>query len=222
MADSRPPEETSKLLERLARGDRTVLGPLLARHGDRLHALAREHRRRYKLNEAEYGDDDAAIEALFALWEQAKAGKLSTLATREGYWKAVGEAVKRKVRAAWDRLRRKKRGGSGIPHSGRRAPADGAEAGEPAARALPRRSSLDEVDEELPSVPPLQERVDDADELRHFLERLDGQYLREIVLLVLEGYTREEIAQRLGTTSRTVRRKLARIGRILGESGYGP
>jgi hypothetical protein len=88
--------------------------------------MAREQRRCYGLSEAEYGDDDAVIDALFALWEHAKAGRLSPIGTRAGYWKRLGAILKRTVRLARDRLRRKKRGGSGIPHSGRRRPAEGA------------------------------------------------------------------------------------------------
>lgn len=221
MVDPRPPEETPDLVDRLARGDRTVFDLLLNRHGKRLVKMAEVQRRRYGLSEAEYGDDDAVIEALIALWRPAEAGKLSSLATREGDWKKIKAIVKRMVRRARDRLRRKRRGGSGVPRSGMRWSLEGTASDGPAPRALPRRSYFDELEEELPPLPSIERWVDDADEFRHFLDRLDGRHLRETLLLTWEGFTSQEIAERLGIADRTVRRKIVRIRQIAQECGFG-
>jgi DNA-directed RNA polymerase specialized sigma24 family protein len=51
------------------------------------------------------------------------------------------------------------------------------------------------------------------EELHRRLALLDGEMLRDVALLRLQGYTNLEIAQRLGIAERTVRRKINRIRR---------
>ena len=51
------------------------------------------------------------------------------------------------------------------------------------------------------------------DELFHRLARLEDEMLRDVALLRLQGFTYLEIAQRLGVSERTVRRKIQRIRR---------
>ena len=50
-----------------------------------------------------------------------------------------------------------------------------------------------------------------VDEYRRLRDRLAGEALRQVLDLRLQGYTREEIAERLGCAERTVRRKLELI-----------
>ncbi len=50
-----------------------------------------------------------------------------------------------------------------------------------------------------------------AEESQRLLDKLDDDTLRQIALWKMEGYTHEEIATRLGCTSRTIKRKLQLI-----------
>ena len=50
-----------------------------------------------------------------------------------------------------------------------------------------------------------------ADELGRLLDGLGDETLRRVAHLRLEGYSNEEVAQRLGCTLRSVERKLERI-----------
>jgi DNA-directed RNA polymerase specialized sigma24 family protein len=55
-----------------------------------------------------------------------------------------------------------------------------------------------------------------ADETTHLLDRLGDDNLRQIALWRMEGYTRDEIATRLGCARRTVARRLDLIREIWG------
>ena len=55
-----------------------------------------------------------------------------------------------------------------------------------------------------------------ADETAHLLDRLGDAALRQIALWRMEGYTSDEIADRLGCARRTVARRLDLIRQIWG------
>jgi DNA-directed RNA polymerase specialized sigma24 family protein len=55
-----------------------------------------------------------------------------------------------------------------------------------------------------------------AEECRRLLGLLDDDALRSVALWKMEGYTSEEIAERLGCAPRTVERKLRLIRRLWG------
>jgi DNA-directed RNA polymerase specialized sigma24 family protein len=58
-----------------------------------------------------------------------------------------------------------------------------------------------------------------ADELRRLLEILDDDLLRQLALLRMEGYSNEQIAERLGCGLRSVERKLAIIRKAWERAG---
>ena len=59
--------------------------------------------------------------------------------------------------------------------------------------------------------PTPEEAAETADECRRLLDLLDDPELRQIALWKVEGYTNEEIADRLDCVARTVERKVSRI-----------
>jgi RNA polymerase sigma factor (sigma-70 family) len=221
VTNSSTPQDTPGLLARIDRGDLSAIDPLVNRHHDRILALADELRHRYGLSEAEYGPEDIVSDALLALWEQAAARKLAPFRTREEYWRWIRASLRGKVRQVRDRLRRKKRGGSGIARpAGPPYPARDQARG-PGIPGLRIRPLLDELDEQLPPVPPMERWVDDRDEFLSILEHLRGPMVREVLLLTYEGHTADEISRRLGIATRTVRRKLVLIRLTLEELGFG-
>jgi DNA-directed RNA polymerase specialized sigma24 family protein len=56
--------------------------------------------------------------------------------------------------------------------------------------------------------------VQAADELRRLLVLLDEQELKEVALAKMEGYTNDEIGERLGKSKSSVERKLRLIRKI--------
>jgi DNA-directed RNA polymerase specialized sigma24 family protein len=58
-----------------------------------------------------------------------------------------------------------------------------------------------------------------AEECKRLLEALDNAELRQVAVWKMEGYTVEEIAQRLGCVERTVERKLKVIRSIWKSKG---
>jgi hypothetical protein len=61
--------------------------------------------------------------------------------------------------------------------------------------------------------------LDQADECRSLLGQLRDDSLRAVALLRMEGYTSEEVSERLGLSLRTVARKLELIRRTWTEKG---
>ena len=59
--------------------------------------------------------------------------------------------------------------------------------------------------------PTPEEASEVADECRRLLDLLDEPELRQIALWKVEGYTHEEIAERLDCVPRTIERKVSRI-----------
>ncbi len=53
-----------------------------------------------------------------------------------------------------------------------------------------------------------------AEEFRRLLDRLGDEQLRQIALQRMEGYTGDEIAERLGCARRTVARRLELIRQL--------
>ena len=221
MSTSDPPEDTSKLVERLDRGDLTVVDALLGRHYERMLAMAREERRRYRVSEAEYGDDDAVNDVFLTICRLVNTRNLAPAKTRMGFWKRIRAMLKSKVRLASDRLRRKKRGGNedastntrALPPSHKVQPATGREG-----RIVSLFQALDQI---VAPLPPAEKWVQDEDELRHLLKCLAGEKERRILVLTLEGYSQEEIARRLGVATITVRRKLVLIRQTMEALNFG-
>jgi DNA-directed RNA polymerase specialized sigma24 family protein len=61
-----------------------------------------------------------------------------------------------------------------------------------------------------------------ADEIDHFMARLDDDQLRQIAVWKMEGRTNEEISSLASCSLRTVANKLTLIRRVLNETSNGP
>jgi RNA polymerase sigma factor (sigma-70 family) len=72
-------------------------------------------------------------------------------------------------------------------------------------------ASEQELEQLLSREPTPEEASEVADECRRLLDVLDEPELRQVALWKVEGYTNEEIAERLDCVPRTVERKLSRI-----------
>jgi hypothetical protein len=162
----------------------------------RVH-LARARLRAARRAGAVEDEEDAALSAFDSFCRGAAAGRFPQLADRDGLWRLLVVITLRKVMAQVGRQSARKRGGGRLVGESAVIGGDAAEA-----RGLD-RIAADEPGPEMAAMV-----IGEYSRLR---DRLGSEALRPMLDLRLQGYTREEIADRLGCTERTVRRKLELI-----------
>ena len=133
-------------------------------------------------------------------------GRFTELGDRDDLWKLLVVITARKAAAQRDRRRALKRGGAfsrvDRAHSG---PEGNSEQGDGLLAHLVGQEPTPEFAAMV------------AEETRRLLARLEDEQLRQIALDRMEGYTTEEIAERLGCARRTVARRLDLIRTIWSE-----
>jgi len=139
-------------------------------------------------------EEDAALSAFDSFCRGATTGRFPQLADRDDLWRLLVVITVRKVLGQLKRQAARKRGGSRLAGESALIRADAAEYG-----------GLDLIAGNEPS-PDLAALV--IDEYRRLRDGLRTDALRQVLDLRLEGYTRGEIAQRLGCAERAVKRKL--------------
>lgn len=182
-------------LAKLREGDSAVAQRIWERYFQELVRLAR--RRMASLPRRIADEEDLALSAMDSFVRGAKAGRFPRLDDETELWQLLVVITARKVsdqrrrHFAVRRNRGKVRGESVFHHPGAdEAPGIGdAEGSEP--------------------TPEFAAQM--ADECRMLMEKLDDPLLREIAGWKMEGFSNEEIAERLGRNVRTVERKLALI-----------
>jgi DNA-directed RNA polymerase specialized sigma24 family protein len=160
---------------------------LWERYFHRLVHLARARLRAARKGGTIEDEEDAALSAFDSFCRGTARGRFPQLADRDDLWRLLVVITVRKVFGQFERHGAQKRGG------GQRiaSTADG--------------DRLDGLIGIEPS-PELAALV--ADEYRRLRDGLRTEALRQVLDLRLEGYTREEIAERLGCAERAVKRKL--------------
>jgi RNA polymerase sigma factor (sigma-70 family) len=142
-------------------------------------------------------EEDLALSAIDSFFRRAARGEFPQLSHRHELWSLLVTIVIRKSANRLKKERRLKRGGTKLrlplPHDGDSS-----------------RKSLPELMADEPAPEVLAEL---NEELQRRLALLDGEMLRDVALLRLQGFTNVEIAERLGIAERTVRRKINRIRR---------
>jgi len=146
-------------------------------------------------------EEDVALSVLRCFCEGAARGQFATLVNRGDLWQLLATITGRKVIDQQRHLNQQKRGGG-------RVRGDSVLMG-----SLDDCSSIgfDQFrgDAATPEV-----LVIAAEEFQRLMSLLDDDRMRQIAQSKLEGYTNEEIAQRLGLACRSIERKLQRIRQI--------
>jgi DNA-directed RNA polymerase specialized sigma24 family protein len=194
----------TRWIDELKGGDAAAAQPLWERYFTRLVQLARTRLRSTRRPGAVEDEEDAALSAFNSFCTGAARGRFPLLSDRDDLWRLLVVITARKAFAQVQRRTRQKRGGghvvveSALPGAGE----DGAGAG------------LDFLAGPEPT-PEFAAMV--AEEYRRLLEALDDESLRRVALDRMEGYTNDEIADRLGCARRTVARRLDLIRKIWSE-----
>src|SRR5437763_15051989 len=174
----------SNWLHALPVGDPEAAQKLWERYFQRLISLARS-RLRGAPRRAE-DEEDVALSAFDSFCRGAEAGRFPRLADRDDLWRLLVVITARKALHLVRDERRQKRGGE----------------------TLSPPTALEQVVGQEPT-PEFAAQV--ADECRRLLDSLGDEGLRSLAVWKMEGYTNDEIADRLGCASRTVERKLRLI-----------
>lgn len=134
------------------------------------------------LPRAVYDEEDAAISTFRVLCEKMQEGRYPALADRDELWKLMLRILVRKINRRAE-----------YEAAGKRTPA----------QAMEGISG--------PSTDGMADEVMVADECEQLFRHLNDPNLQQVVLWKLEGFTNDEIAQRLKRTRRTVQRMLTLI-----------
>jgi RNA polymerase sigma factor (sigma-70 family) len=127
-------------------------------------------------------EEDVALRAFHSVYQRVRdPGRPLLLEDRDDLWRLLAT---RTISRAIDLIRR---------HRPREIPGE------------------DAVEQLLTREPTPEEVAEMTDECHHLLDLLDEPDLRQIALWKVEGYTHEEIADRLNCVPRTVARKVYRI-----------
>jgi DNA-directed RNA polymerase specialized sigma24 family protein len=188
----------------LKAGDQAAAQVLWERYFDHLVRLARRRLAISRGRGPDADEEDAALSAFDSFCAGLAGGRFPRLEDRDDLWGLLVVITARKASAQADRRRALKRGGRVVRLDrahGRRE--ESADAPDPLIEIVAREPS-----------PEFAAMV--ADETAHLLDRLGDANLRQIALWRMEGYTRDEIASRLGCARRTVARRLDLIRAIWG------
>ncbi len=199
----------TRCVDGLKAGDQAAAQVLWERYFDHLVRLARRRLAAANRAGADEDEEDAALSAFDSFCAGLAGGRFPRLEDRDDLWRLLVVITARKASAQVDRRRAHKRGGDRFrvdqAHGHDRGD-DLAAGSDPLIRIVAREPS-----------PEFAAMV--ADETAHLLDRLADATLRQIALWRMEGYTSDEIAERLGCARRTVARRLDLIRQIWGAEG---
>jgi DNA-directed RNA polymerase specialized sigma24 family protein len=199
----------TRWLDDLKAGESEAARRLWGRYFSRLVHLARSELQARRREAAE-DEEDAALSAFDSFCRGAARGRFPLLNDRDNLWRLLTVITVRKARDQLQRQAAQKRGGGWVAWPTAETASSAAHIGDDA-------DGLDRMVGREPS-PELAAMM--ADEYLRLGDDLGDDSLRRILDLRLEGYTRPEIARRLGCAVRTVGRKLEmiRMAMVGGES----
>jgi DNA-directed RNA polymerase specialized sigma24 family protein len=193
MPDPANQESVTLWIRSLQAGDVAAAEKLWNRYFEELVRLARARLR--SAPRAVADEEDAALSAFDSFCQGAARGRYPRLNDRNDLWRLLVVITERKALDQAQRERRQKRGGGKILGTSDLLAGD---------RTV-RGSVLPQPTPELAAMM--------ADECRRLLGRLRDDSLRSVATLRMEGYTNEEVADRLGCSLRSIARKLELIRR---------
>ena len=179
-------------LDDLQRGDEAAANQLWQEYFERLTSLARNKLRASPKRMAD--EEDVAISVFNSFCRNAAEGRFPQLKDRDDLWRLLFTITERKAIRHLQHERRQKRGG-------------GLVRGE---------SVLDAGDGKNPGIDQLQSSPEPspqsayaiAENVELLLQSLGNDALRQIAIAKMEGYTNQEIAERLECSERSIKRKL--------------
>ncbi len=190
-------------LEELKAGRLNAATPLWTRYFCRLLGLARQ---KLSGNSRRVADEeDVAISAFHSFCRGVKDDQFRQLATRNDLWQVLAMITSRKALRQIERERAQKRGGGAIRGESAFLNADG-------------QFDPKGIEQLIGTGPSPEFEAASEEEFSRLLERIDQPDLREVALLRLDGYSNQEIAERIGRNVRSVERKLNLIRSLVSQT----
>jgi DNA-directed RNA polymerase specialized sigma24 family protein len=186
-------------LGQLQAGDAAAAQELWQRYFARLVGLARKKLEGTPRRTAD--EEDVALSAFGSFCRNAERGRFPDLQDRDGLWQLLVTITARKVCHLLRDAARLKRGGGIV--------------------ADPRRDEQSSLDQIVGSEPTPEFAAQVAEECQRLLKQLGSSELEAVALWKMEGYSNDEIADKLNCAPRTVQRKL-RLIRSIWEKGRAP
>jgi RNA polymerase sigma factor (sigma-70 family) len=183
-------------IEGLKAGDERAVAGLWNRYFERLVQLARHRLGTTPRRVAD--EEDVALSVFRCLCAGAEQGRLAEIGDRGDLWRVLVTMTLRKTIDQQRRLGGKKRGSG-------RVRGESVFAGKPGEERTP---GLQQFGDGIPTPHML---LIIEEEGQRLLAALGDERLRQVAIWKLEGFTNDEIAQKLGLTTRSVERKLQRI-----------
>jgi DNA-directed RNA polymerase specialized sigma24 family protein len=176
-------------LARLREGDAAAAQRLWERYFQRLVGLARKKLQGAPRRVAD--EEDVALSAFTSFCCSVERGRFPQLLDRDSLWRLLMVITARKAAHLVRDEQRQKRGGDVTPFEG------------------PAADMEDTVLEQILGREPSPEfAAQVAEECQRLLCSLDDDELRSVALWKMEGYTIEEMAEKLGYAARSIKRKL--------------
>jgi RNA polymerase sigma factor (sigma-70 family) len=189
-------DEVTAWIRQLAKGDERVVQEIWNQYYDRLVRLAR--RKLLDGSRRVEDEEDVALSAFSSFCEGAAAGRFPQLQDHGDLWKLLVTITARKAARQLRSARRQKRGSGKV--RGESVFMDQRDEGQKAG-----------IGDVLGDAPTPEMAALAAEECQRLLALLSDESLRQVARLKLEGFTNEEIAERLQCAPRTIERKLNRI-----------
>jgi DNA-directed RNA polymerase specialized sigma24 family protein len=190
----------TRLFGQIRAGDPAAVQQLWERYFRRLVGLAR-----LKLGHAPRraaDEEDIALSALDSFCRHAEEGRFLQLSDRDSLWRLLVVLTVRKVQHLVRDEARQKR----VPNR-------------PMADRCPDPDEASVLEQVFCREPTPDMEAQMTEEYGELLRRLGDSELETIALLRMEGYTVEEIAQKLGFVGRSIKRKLHQIRTIWQKEG---
>lgn len=186
-------------LGQLKSGDSAAAQQLWQRYLDRLIRLA--HRKLGECPQRAADEEDVVLSAFHAFLHGVDGQRFARLSDRDDLWQILAMLTERKAIALMRREGAAKRGAGQVR-------------GESAFGVPGGMTSVGEGIGQLVGYEPTpQFAAELAEQLRRRLASLEDDQMRQVALAKLEGYTNQELAQKLGTNLRAVERQLRLIRR---------
>jgi RNA polymerase sigma factor (sigma-70 family) len=202
--------QEATLVRQFKEGHPDAIEEIVRRYYWRMVGMANRLLRGLNVEPAWFDCDDAVNTTLSKLCEAAKAGKIHSMEETADFWNLFYSILKRNILLAREHHARLKRGGPGSLRSRREGRPTSSESKD--RRPVRRLSRSVEVFDDLRCYRPSPDVASNSkQEVERLLDLLDDPLLRTIATMRAEEYTNDEIAKTLGTTTRTIERKLTII-----------
>ena len=189
-------ESVTRWIGQVKDGDSVAARSLWEHYFSQLVDLARQKLRNSGADRRVADEEDVALSVLNKFFQSAQKGRYPDLSDRSGLWRLLIKMTANKAVDLRRQQSRVRRGGdqsqdeNAAVHKGR-----------PASDDL-------RIAEFMAKEPTPEMLAIMADQLANLLTVLGDPDLQELVICKIEGYTNEEMAQRMNVTTRTIERRL--------------